>query len=181
MKQRLSLAHTFLPAFLLLTNGLHGQICSTPVTRGTYVVICSGYLSPSANAPLVPAKILGTATADDNGAFKGNTTVSLGGMAVLTQTVSGTEKLNPDCTGSITYAQTINGQPGPPLDITFVVSQHGDRIDGLATDPGTVLSCTLTRLSIFTSARAETGNDLAGQSSFLAFQQRSNTDNVLTP
>lgn len=120
------------------------------------MVVCSGYLTPPQppNAPLVPAKILGTASADEGGTFNGNATTSFGGM-LLTQTVKGTEQLKSDCTGTITYTQTINGQPGPPLDIAFVVSEHGDRIDGLATDPGTVLSCELRRLSILTSSQSE--------------------------
>jgi len=154
-RPRIGLPLLILPAFLLLVNSLRAQICSTEDTRGTYVVVCSGYLTPPKppNAPLVPAKILGTASADEGGTFNGNATISWGGM-LLTQTVKGTEQLKPDCTGTITYTQTINGEPGGQLDIAFVVSEHGDRIDGLATDPGTVLSCELRRLSIFTSSQS---------------------------
>jgi len=71
----------------------------------------------------------------------------IGGGPPLTQTVVGTENLNSDCTGTITYDQKINGQQGPPLDITFFVSDEGDRIDGLVVDPGTVFSCELHRTS----------------------------------
>lgn len=138
---------TFLPACLLSVNGLRAQSCSTLTTVGRYLYTCDGYLSPSANAPLAPARILGTVTADDNGTFTGGGTISLGGPATLTQGLIGTERLNRDCTGTITYTQTINGQPAPPLDITFIVSEHGDRIDGLPTVPGAVLSCSLRRLS----------------------------------
>ena len=67
--------------------------------------------------------------------------------AIVTQTVSGTEQINPDCTGTITYSQTINSQPGPPINITFVVSENGDKIDGLVTDPGATFACKLTRIS----------------------------------
>ena len=145
---------TFLPAFLLLVNGLQAQYCFTTTTAGRYVVACSGYLSPAPSAPLVPAKILGTATADGEGNFSGSATASIGG-GILKQTVKGTEQLNHDCTGTITYTQTLNGQPGPPLDITFVVSENGDRIDGLVTDAGAVLSCELRRiLSLDSSAAA---------------------------
>ncbi len=117
------------------------------------MVACSGYLSPVPNGPLVPAKILGTATADDNGTFNGSATASIGG-GIVKQTVQGTEQLNADCTGAITYTQTFNGQPGPPLDITFVVSEQGDRIDGLVTDGGAVLSCELRRLSFLDPSEA---------------------------
>jgi hypothetical protein len=118
--------------------------CSTHTTLGKYVVVWSGYLTPAPGAPLVPAKELALAVADANGNFSATGTISVGG-AILQQTVQGTERLNQDCTGTITYQQTINGQPGPPLDITFFVSQNGDTIDGLVTDPGAVFACKLTR------------------------------------
>jgi hypothetical protein len=145
-RPRIGSSLTFLPAFLLLVSSLHAQSCSTLNTVGRYVVACSGFLSPAANAPLVPAKILGTATADYSGTFNGSATASIGG-GIVKQTATGTEQLNRDCTGTITYTQTLNGQPGPPLDITFVVSEGGARIDGLVTDPGAVLSCELRRIS----------------------------------
>lgn len=128
----------FLPAFVLLANGLQAQYCSTPTTTGRYIFTCDGYLALGPSAPLGPAKLLGTVTADVNGTFIGSGTISTGGPT-LTQGVQGTERLNSDCTGTITYATTLNGQPGPPLDITFIVSENGDRIDGLPTDP--VRSC----------------------------------------
>jgi len=134
--------------FLLLANALQAQQCSTPTTAGRYVVACGGYLSTGPTGPLVPSKILGTATADDKGTFNGTATASIGG-GIVKQTVKGTEQLNADCTGTITYTQTFNGQPGPPLDITFVVSEQDDRIDGLVTDAGAVLSCELRRISSF--------------------------------
>jgi hypothetical protein len=118
--------------------------CSTRTTTGKYVVVCNGFLTPAPNAPLVPAKELALAVGDRSGTFTATGTISVGGT-ILKATVKGTEQLNPDCTGTITYEQTINGQPGPPLDITFVVSQNGDTIDGLVTDPGAVFACKLTR------------------------------------
>jgi hypothetical protein len=118
---------------------------TTESTAGRYTVICNGYLSPGPNAPLLPAKLLGTVTADDGGTFTGSSTVMIGGGPPHTQTVTGTEQLNPDGSGTITYDQKIDNQQGPPLDITFIVSEKGDRIDGLATDPGTVFSCELRR------------------------------------
>jgi hypothetical protein len=81
--------------------------------------------------------LLGTATGDISGHFTGTSQLSVGGFAVVTQTVSGTEVLNPNSTGTITYATTIDGNPVPPLEIRFVVSEHGNRFDGLSADPGT--------------------------------------------
>jgi hypothetical protein len=66
---------------------------------------------------------------------------------ILKQTVTGTEDLQPSCTGTITYKQIINGQPAPDFHDVFVVSHHGKRIDGMAADPGSVFSCVLSRLS----------------------------------
>jgi len=140
-KLNVALFNTFL---LLTATTLQAQHCTTRTTTGRYVVRCDGYLTLAPNAPQLPAKTLATATADHDGNFSGTGTVSVGG-AILTQTLAGTEQINPDCTGTITYSQTINGQPGPPINITFVVSENGDRIDGLVTDAGTTFACTLVR------------------------------------
>jgi hypothetical protein len=133
-------------SLLLLSSTLQAQQCSTKTTTGKYLVLCDGYLTPGPNAPLVPAKLLGTATIDQDGQIKGATTAMIGGQMVL-QVVTGKEKVNSDCTGTVIYAQKLNGQDGPLLDITFIVSDFGSRIDGLATDPGSVLSCVLRRTS----------------------------------
>jgi hypothetical protein len=129
---------------LLAAGSLHGQQCSARTTAGRYLVRCEGFLTPGPNAPQLAAKTLATATADKDGNFNGSGTVSVGGVTV-TQTLTGTEQINPDCTGTVTYSQTINGQPGPPINITFVVSEGGDQIDGLVTDAGNTFACKLTR------------------------------------
>ena len=155
MKSKLGIGISifFVPALFLFaararSNGSpQDHRFTTETTAGRYVVVCNGYLSPGPNAPLLPAKLLGTVTADVAGTFTGSSTVMIGGGPPHSQTVTGTEQLNPDGTGSITYDQKIDKQQGPPLDITFIVSERGDRIDGLATDPGTVFSCELHRTS----------------------------------
>lgn len=158
----------FLPAFLLLAGGLHAQVCSNLTTVGRYVFTCDGYLSPAPNSSLVPARQLGTVTGDENGTFKGSGTMMLGGTT-LVQSVVGTMKLNKDCTGTITYTTSVYGQPGPPLDITFVVSEQGNRIDGLVVDMGTVVSCVLHRISnadvpsVLASAATKEGDRVASQ------------------
>jgi hypothetical protein len=123
---------------------IQAQQCSTRTTAGRYLVRCDGFLTSGPNAPQVPAKTLAIATADKNGNFNGSGTVSVGGITV-TQTLTGTEQMNPDCTGTITYWQTINGQPAPPVNITFVVSEGGDEIAGLVTDSGNTFACELSR------------------------------------
>jgi hypothetical protein len=146
MNSRPNIPLSSLLLLLLAAGSLHAQQCSTRTTAGRYLVRCDGYLTPGPGAPQVSAKTLATATADRNGTFTGSGTVTLGG-AIVTQTVNGTEQINPDCTGAITYSQTLNGQPGPPINISFVVSENGDKIDGLVTDPGATFACKLTRIS----------------------------------
>jgi hypothetical protein len=122
------------------------DFCSPGTTVGKYLVVCDGYLTPGPNAPLTPAKVLSVASSNFAGEHNAIGTASIGGQ-VVTQQVTGIAKVNPDCTGSVTYTQTINGQKGPSLSFTFVISENGNRIDGLSTDPGSVLSCVLTRTS----------------------------------
>jgi hypothetical protein len=144
--------HTsLLGAGLLLLFGTGSKLaadefCSTSTTAGKYLVVCDGYLTPGPNAPLTPAKVLSVGTSNFAGEVNATGTVNIGGQ-VVTQQVTGTEKVNPDCTGSITYSQTINGQRGPSISFTFVISENGNRLDGLSTDPGSALSCVLTRTS----------------------------------
>jgi hypothetical protein len=109
------------------------------------MVIGEGYLSTGPNMPLVPAKLLSTVTADANGVYSGTGTITIGGQ-VFVEAVVGTQQLNSDCTGFISYKQTINGQPTPNINFIFVVSEHGNRIDGLSVDPGAVFSGVLRRL-----------------------------------
>ena len=122
--------------------------CSASASAGTYVVKCNGYLTPGPNAPLVPAAVLSKATADSEGNWSGSGTLSLGGT-IVTQDVKSVApaETHPDWTGTITYAQTINGQPGPDIHFNFIVEKNSEIIDGIGADPASVFSCTLTRLS----------------------------------
>ncbi len=144
MKTAINITLGTLLLLVLAASSLQAQQCSTRTTAGRYLVRCDGFLTPGPNAPELPAKTLAIATADQNGNFTGTGTVSVGGVTV-TQTLTGTEQINPDCTGTLTYSQTINWQPGPPINITFVVSEGGDQIDGLVTDAGNTFACKLTR------------------------------------
>jgi hypothetical protein len=121
--------------------------CSVGASAGTYVVKCNGYLTPGPNAPMVPATGLAKAVADKDGNWSGSGTLSLGG-AILSQKVQSVRpaQVNPDCTGSLTYSQTIDGQPAPDIHFNFIVGEDSDVIDGIGTDPGSVFSCTLKRL-----------------------------------
>lgn len=142
---QVGIALSFVSAALLSTSPLRAQQCSNKTTEGRYVVVGDGYLSPGPNAALVPAKLLGTVTVDANGVYSGTGSISIGGQ-IFVEKVVGTQQLNADCTGSISYKQTIDGQPTPNINFVFVVSEHGDRIDGFSVDPGSVFSAVLRRL-----------------------------------
>jgi hypothetical protein len=132
---------------LLSTKGAGAQQCSARTTVGRYVVICEGFLSPVPNSPLVPAKELATVDADASATFKSSDGILTLGGVILHSAVIGTGHTNPDCTGTITYEQTIDGQAAPDLHISYVVSKNGDSIHGIILDPGSVFSCHLTRIS----------------------------------
>jgi len=130
---------------LLSGHSTWAQECSNKTTEGRYVIVGEGYVSFGPNAPLVPAKTLGIVTADANGVYTGDGIDNVGGQVFVSHIV-GTQHLNADCTGSITYKSTSNGQPAPDISFTFVVSEHGNRIDGLSVTAGGMLSGVLRRL-----------------------------------
>jgi hypothetical protein len=140
-----------LVAGLLLVFGTGNRLaaqdyCSPSTNVGKYIVVCDGYLTPGPNAPLTPARVLSVGSSNFAGEINATGTVNIGGV-IVTQQVTGTEKVNSDCTGTVTYSQTINGQRAGSISFTFVISENGNRIDGLSTDPGSVPSCVLTRTS----------------------------------
>jgi hypothetical protein len=51
-----------------------------------------------------------------------------------------------NCTGDISYVQTLGGAPAGTLEINYVVSRGGDAISGLPTNSNGVLSCSLRRI-----------------------------------
>jgi len=133
---------------LLLTGAAAGaQQCTARTTVGRYLVVCDGFLMPVPNSPLVPAKELATVVSGSSGTFKSTDGILTLGGIILHSTAIGTGVTKPDCTGTITYQQTINGQAAPDLHIAYVISKNGDAIDGIDTDPGAVFSCHLTRIT----------------------------------
>jgi hypothetical protein len=127
------------------TPALADPACTAQTTRGFWGWTCDGYLAPAPGAPLVPTRIMGTCNASRTAYWDCEGSVNLGGQ-VLPQTLKGQAVVNGDCTGTITYAQTIFGQPVPDLHIRYYITDQGDGIKGLPTDPNQVLSCVLNRL-----------------------------------
>jgi hypothetical protein len=120
--------------------------CSAPLIRGTYSVTCTGWISPAAGAPQVPASVMVTIKNDWAGNVTGSGKMSMGG-AILDQTVTGLATVNSDCTGTVSYDQKIGGQPAPKLNILFHVLDEGKDMRGMSVDPGATLMCNLRLMS----------------------------------
>jgi hypothetical protein len=116
--------------------------CSAQTTRGAWMYTCEGTLPAPAQTA---TRILGSCTASKTGYFNCTGTVNLGGQ-ILSQGLQGQATTHPNCTGTISYNQTVAGSPAPNLDINYVVSGDGSQINGLPTNSGGVLSCTLRRI-----------------------------------
>jgi hypothetical protein len=123
-----------------------GQTCSNDTTHGTYAFVCSGFISPAPNAPQVPFSALGTASASFAGVFTGSAKASIGGTMV-NWSVVGTQNLNSNCTGTITYDQKFDGKPAPPININYHVLDSGKEIRGMPVDQGTNIICNLRLIS----------------------------------
>jgi hypothetical protein len=123
--------------------------CGPQTTRGYWEFTCDGYLTPPPPAPavLVPSRLLGTCTASKTAYWDCEGTVNLGGT-ILEQELHGQAINASDCTGTITYTQTIFGQPAPDLNVRYVIRDDGATINGLPVDSGQVLSCVLHRISV---------------------------------
>ena len=119
-----------------------GQACSNLTTKGVYGFVCSGFISPAPGAAQVPFSALGTVSANYAGVFTGGAKASVGG-AIVDWSVVGTQNLNNDCTGTITYAQKFNGQPAGSININYQVLDTGKEIRGMPVDQGTSIICNL--------------------------------------
>ena len=124
---------------------LADSICSTHTIRGNYGVTCTGNLMPGPNAPLTPVRILGTCTSTLEGVFTCEGTMSLAGT-IMSQTMTGKAVVDENCTGTIKYTQTLDGNPAPDMNIRFLIFENGQLIKGLPVDKGTNLACTLKRM-----------------------------------
>jgi len=135
--KRNSIWNTFAIAALALgvaaTANAEDKGCSNATLKGTFAHTASGFITapPSMAGPLAGA---GTDTFDGKGGITGSATLSINGNIVpLTET--GTYKVNPDCTGTYTVSS-----PGGTTSAFFVISDSGNEIQAICTDPGIVLS-----------------------------------------
>jgi hypothetical protein len=125
------------------SSALAAPACNQQMTRGSWVATCEGTLpTPSPT----PTRILGTCDTSKSAYWTCEAKVNLGGQ-IIPQTLQGQAYNNADCTGFISYTQTLNGQPAGTLDIDYVISEGGNAINGLPLNSGGVLACSLKRIS----------------------------------
>jgi hypothetical protein len=142
------IAFVLVPLCFVALPAFAGQYCSQQTIRGFWAYTCDGYLAPAPAAPLQPARILGTCNISKTAYADCEGTANVGGT-LLVQALHGQAYNDQDCTGTITYSQTIYGQPAPDLNIRYVILDNGSTIKGLPIDQGQVLSCVLNRMSGF--------------------------------
>lgn len=114
--------------------------CSNRSAKGTYGYNCSGFVGGQ------PFAAYGVVTGDGKGQWNGYGTVSLNGTILpWTHNTRPTEPatVNPDCTGAVTYAVTLGGQPAPDAHFQFVIVDDGREVKGFPADPGYAASCQL--------------------------------------
>lgn len=140
------IACVVVPLCFVAMPAFAGQSCSQQTTRGFWAFTCDGYLAPAPAAPLQPARSLGTCNISKTGYAECEGTANVGGT-ILLQALHGQAYNEQNCTGTVTYTQTIFGQPAPDLNVRYVILDNGDMIKGLPVDPGQVLSCVLNRMS----------------------------------
>jgi hypothetical protein len=116
--------------------------CSNATLKGLYMYANSGY--QSVNPSLVPLAVTGKNIFYGNGKFDSLATLSIGGIIIPNDAAPGTYTINSDCTGTAIVHMT---PPTPDVHLQWFVAPDGDQIFSTETDPGTVLTGTLQRVS----------------------------------
>ena len=112
--------------------------CTNATLQGTFAYTSTGFITapPYLAGPVAE---VGTQTFDGKGATNGTATLSQNGN-ISPVTITGTYKVNPDCTGTMTLQVTFPGFPTFPVDVYFVVDDGGDEFQAIETDPGLVIT-----------------------------------------
>ena len=133
MKFRISLILTVIA--LAASSGVSAHDrdrgCTNATIRGTYAFAVHGQiLTP--NGP-IPIEGLARTTFDGYGNLtQVDTIAENGNVAVIWRPGTGTYTVNSDCTGTM----TVNDQDLPALHLTILISQSGNHIRTVVTDPG---------------------------------------------
>lgn len=116
--------------------------CSLATLKGLYMFAQSGY--QPVNGSLVPLGVTGKDVFHGNGAFDSLATLSIGGTIVPGDAAPGTYTVNSDCTGTVTVHMT---PPTPDVHLDIFIQPDGGQFFTIETDPGTVLSGTIQRVT----------------------------------
>ena len=126
-----------LVSLMILAGGLtaqEGRTCTERTIKGSYGLTFMGArpASPAPGAPIVEGRGVGIRIFDGQGSFTEVTSVkSVNNPAVVDNPLSGTYKMNPDCTG-IAFLFV----PGmPAAEFRFVVVKKGKEIFFTLVDP----------------------------------------------
>lgn len=113
--------------------------CTNATLSGAYVYSFNGYGfvgtdgTPQAGGTPVPVVAAGMISYDGGGAFAGSDFISTGGN-VRPRQYTGSYTVSPDCTGTGTIEM-----PSGPIHTSFVISDDGEEMQIIVTDPGTGL------------------------------------------
>ena len=123
------------------------ETCSNKTGKGIYGYSCTGVApNPTKGFAVEPFAAYGVVTGDGEGQWSGHGKVSFNG-AVLPWTHNTRKgdpsKVNPDCTGSVTYEVTVAGGAVPDAHFEFVIVADGHEIKGFPVDAGYAVSCQL--------------------------------------
>ena len=113
-------------------------MCTAQTTAGYWGYTCQGEVYGE------PVRLLGTCTSSKGAYWDCTGTFKMSTFAAP-QTLQGTATNEANCTGTIDY--TVNSDNDQHLYINYVIYDHGDTIQGLPTNDGFVVSCSLKRIS----------------------------------
>jgi|SRR5579862_7611381 len=129
----------------LALGAAHAQVnrgCSNATVQGTYAYTSTGTIIAPADIA-GPVAEVGTQTFDGTGNTAATATLSSNG-AILQLTISGTYKVNSDCTGTATLQVLSPFQA--EVDVYFVIDSAGDGFQGMETNDGFVITRVARRL-----------------------------------
>ncbi len=126
-----------------------GPACNLRSAIGSYGYSCTGVApNPFNNFAVEPFAAYGYVASDGRGQWNGYGKVSFNGtVAAWTHNTrpNTPATVNPDCTGSVTYAVTVGGYPVPDAHFEYVIVDNGREVKGFPVDQGYAVSCQLIR------------------------------------
>ncbi len=110
--------------------------CSNATLQGTFAYTSTGTITspPELAGPIAE---VGAQTFDGNGGTAATATLSSSGT-ILQLAITGTYKVNPDCTGTFTLQVVSPFQA--TIDVFFVIDNGGDEFQAMETDAGFVIT-----------------------------------------